>query len=44
LDDKLLDKLRNGKTATFGVFQTPEQGVGVPAPLAGFKEAYEQLP
>jgi invasion protein IalB len=44
LDDKLLDKLKNGKTATFGVFQTPEQGVGVPAPLAGFKEAYEQLP
>ena len=44
IDDKLLDKLKNGKTATFGVFQTPEQGVGVPAPLAGFKEAYEQLP
>jgi invasion protein IalB len=44
IDDKLLDKLKNGKTATFGVFQTPEQGVGVLAPLAGFKEAYEQLP
>ena len=44
LDDKLLDKLKTGKTATLGVFQTPEQGVGVLAPLAGFKEAYEQLP
>jgi len=44
LDDKLLDKLKSGKTATLGVFQTPEQGVGVPASLAGFKEAYEQLP
>jgi len=44
IDDKLLDKLKNGKIATFGVFQTPEQGVGVLAPLAGFKEAYEQLP
>lgn len=44
LDDKLLDKLKTGKTATLGLFQTPEQGVGVPAPLAGFKEAYEQLP
>jgi len=44
LDDKLLDKLKSGKAATLGVFQTPEQGVGVPASLAGFKEAYEQLP
>jgi invasion protein IalB len=44
MDDKLIDKLKSGKTATLGIFQTPEQGVGVPAPLAGFKEAYEQLP
>jgi invasion protein IalB len=44
LDEKLLDRLKSGKTATLGVFQTPEQGVGVPASLAGFKEAYEQLP
>jgi invasion protein IalB len=44
MDESLLDKLKNGKTATLGVFQTPEQGVGVQAPLAGFKEAYEQLP
>ena len=44
MDDTLLEKLKNGKTATLGIFQTPEQGVGVQAPLAGFKEAYEQLP
>jgi invasion protein IalB len=44
VDDKLLDKLKSGKTATLGIFKTPEQGVGVLAPLAGFKEAYEQLP
>ena len=44
LDDALIGKLKAGKTATLGIFQTPEQGVGVPAPLAGFKEAYEQLP
>jgi invasion protein IalB len=44
IEDKLLDKLKAGKTATLGIFQTPEQGVGVLAPLAGFKEAYEQLP
>lgn len=44
MDESLLDKLKKGKTATLGVFQTPEEGIGVEAPLAGFKEAYEQLP
>jgi invasion protein IalB len=44
MDQNLVDKLKNGKTATLGVFQTPEEGVGVQAPLAGFKEAYDQLP
>ena len=44
LDEKLLERLKAGKTMTLGIFQTPEQGVGVLAPLAGFKEAYEQLP
>jgi invasion protein IalB len=44
MDEALIAKLKNGKTATLGVFQTPEEGVGVQAPLAGFKEAYEQLP
>jgi invasion protein IalB len=44
MDQSLIDKLKNGKTATLGVFQTPEEGVGVQAPLAGFKQAYEQLP
>jgi invasion protein IalB len=44
MDGALVDKLKNGKTATLGIFQTPEQGVGMQAPLVGFKEAYEQLP
>ena len=44
LDQPLLNKLKAGKTMSLGIFQTPEQGVGVPASLAGFKEAYEQLP
>jgi invasion protein IalB len=44
MDEALIDKLKKGKTATLGIFQTPEEGVGVQAPLAGFKEAYEQLP
>jgi invasion protein IalB len=44
MDEALINKMKNGKTATLGVFQTPEEGVGVQAPLAGFKEAYDQLP
>jgi invasion protein IalB len=44
MDEALIGKLMTGKTATLGIFQTPEEGVGVQAPLAGFKEAYEQLP
>jgi invasion protein IalB len=44
MDEALIGKLKSGKTATLGIFQTPEQGVGVQAPLSGFKEAYEQLP
>jgi invasion protein IalB len=44
MDEGLIAKLKAGKIATLGIFQTPEQGVGVQAPLTGFKEAYEQLP
>jgi invasion protein IalB len=44
MDESLINKLKSGKTATLGIFQTPEQGVGVQAPLTGFKEAYEELP
>ena len=44
IDDKLLDKMESAQTATFVIFQTPEEGIGVPAPLAGFKEGFEQLP
>lgn len=44
MDDKLLEELRNGKTATFIVFETPEQGTGIPLTLTGFKDGYEKLP
>jgi invasion protein IalB len=36
--------LRNGKTATFIIFQTPEEGIGFPMSLAGFGEGYDKLP
>jgi invasion protein IalB len=44
IDDKLLEKLESAKSATFVIFQTPEEGIGVPASLDGFKEGFEQLP
>jgi len=44
LDDKLLGKLEGGSKVTFVLFETPEEGVGVPTSLAGFKEGFEALP
>jgi invasion protein IalB len=44
MDDELIKKLRNGKTATFVIFQTPEEGIGFPMSLAGFGEGYDKLP
>src|SRR5260221_2299430 len=42
--DELLKKLRTGKTATFIIFQTPEEGIGFPMSLAGFGDGYDKLP
>jgi len=44
MDEKLLDQLKTGKTATFIIYQTPEEGVGIPLNLAGFGEGFEALP
>jgi invasion protein IalB len=44
MDDNLLTKLRNGTTATFIIFQTPEEGIGFPMSLKGFGEGYDKLP
>ena len=44
MDDELIKKLRAGKTATFIIFQTPEEGIGFPMSLAGFGEGYDKLP
>ena len=43
MDDPLVNKLRNGKIATFVIFQTPEEGIGIPISLDGFSEGYELL-
>ncbi len=44
LEDKLLTQLETGKTATFIIFQTPEEGIGIPISLAGFDEGFKALP
>ena len=43
MDDKLIERLRNGKTATFIIFQTPEEGIGLPVSLRGFAEGFDKL-
>ena len=44
MEDKLIDQLKNGKNAVFIIFQTPEEGVGIPLALTGFKDAFAELP
>jgi invasion protein IalB len=44
LEDNLLNQLKTGKTATFIVFQTPEEGVGIPVSLEGFAPGFDALP
>ncbi len=44
LEEPLLGNLSTGESATFIVFQTPEEGIGIPVELEGFREGYEALP
>lgn len=44
LDEQLLTKLRGGIQATFIIFQTPEEGIGIPISLNGFSAGFELLP
>jgi invasion protein IalB len=44
LEDDLLQKLSDGQTATFIIFQTPEEGIGIPISLNGFKPGFDALP
>jgi len=44
MDDALLKQLRTGQTATFIIFQTPEEGIGIPMSLKGFGEGFDKLP
>jgi invasion protein IalB len=42
--DKLLGQLRTAKTATFIIFETPEEGIGFPLSLNGIGDGYDKLP
>lgn len=44
LKDDLIRQLRSGQTATFTIFQTPEEGIGFPVSLKGFAEGFDKLP
>ena len=44
MEDNLINQMKSGKTATFIVFQTPEEGIGIPVSLNGFAAGFEALP
>ena len=44
LEDTLRQTLSTGTSATFIVFQTPEEGIGIPVDLKGFSEGFAALP
>ena len=44
MDDKLLGQLKSAKTATFIIFETPEEGIGFPLSLNGLGDGYDKLP
>ncbi len=44
LEDELLKTLRAGAQATFIIFQSPEEGIGIPVDLTGLSEGYDALP
>lgn len=43
VEDALLQKLKQGKTAIFIIFRTEEAGIGIPISLAGFADALKEL-
>src|SRR6056297_482685 len=43
MDETLIGQLRTGDEATFIVFQTPEEGIGIPVSLDGFADGFDSL-
>ena len=44
VNEELMNKLRTGQNATFIIFQTPEEGIGIPVSLKGFGDGFDKLP
>jgi invasion protein IalB len=44
IDDSLMQRLNSGQTATFIIYQTPEEGIGIPISLNGFQDGFAALP
>jgi invasion protein IalB len=44
MDDKLIEQMSVGQSATFIIFNTPEEGIGIPLTLAGFRDGFARLP
>ena len=44
MDEKLLGQLKTAKTATFIIFETPEEGIGFPLSLNGLADGFDKLP
>lgn len=44
LRDDLLTTMQSGTSATFIIFASPEEGIGIPVDLNGFKDGYAALP
>lgn len=44
LEAPLLETLKKGSAATFIIFQSPEEGIGIPVDLTGFSSAFAALP
>jgi invasion protein IalB len=44
LEEKLLNQLKTAKTATFIIFETPEEGIGFPLSLNGLADGFDKLP
>jgi invasion protein IalB len=44
MEDTLVNQMKSGQTATFIVFQTPEEGIGIPVSLNGLAPGLDALP
>jgi len=44
LKDSLLSTMKSGTSATFIIFASPEEGIGIPVDLNGFGEGFSKLP